>query len=547
MPILSFSGAEAVRTRKSNPQAGWGVRGEENRIEPFTRPAFDVPFTFEPGEKIFTVGSCFARNVETELARRGYAIPMNDLFKTPAFEGLASWFVNNYGTPSIYNELAWAFDEEPFLEDDAFVEVSPGKFYDLSLHHGLRAGPIEEVRARRAALSGAIRTLAECRVLIMTLGLVELWWDKQARRYLNTIPLPSILARWPERFALHVLSFEESRDYLRRALDIAYRYGPADLKVILTVSPVPLMTTHRPVDVVVANCYSKSVLRAAAEHVVVEDDRVTYFPSYESVIYSDRRLAWTDDFVHVTKDIVAFNVDRMVNAFTGGAEREDYEISAELEIDSEPEGAVGIIEGARKARESGDPQFFETNAASSEQSPTFLLEHARFLNEKGDRDQALALLAQSEQPQALLLRAEIQFAAEDYAGAIATLRPLCDDKVSGQKHWKLLLDATGKVGDSDAIIAVEREWLQAAPFAPEQIAFQVARALCRVGDTDRAIEHFRSARPHFEQSHGFFAMESAAAYLDAGLIEEARATLEGAVGQTPWQIKRLAQLREQVG
>ena len=138
MPLLSLSSADAVRTRKTNPHAGWGVRTEENRIEPFTRPAFDAPFRFEAGERIFTIGSCFARNVENELARRGFGLPMRDLFKTPAFERLAPWYVNNYGAPSIYNEFAWAFGEEPFGEADAFVELDDGRYYDLSLHHGLR-------------------------------------------------------------------------------------------------------------------------------------------------------------------------------------------------------------------------------------------------------------------------------------------------------------------------------------------------------------------------------------------------------------------------
>ncbi|MBC7985152.1 MAG: GSCFA domain-containing protein [Sphingomonadaceae bacterium] len=546
MPLLSIPGAEAVRARKDSRFANWGVRNEENRVEPFTRPAFDVPFTFEPGEKIFTIGSCFARNVENELRRRGFAVPMVDVLAQPVFEGIDPWFLNNYGTPSIRNEIAWAFGEETLDEAAALVETSPGKFYDLTLHHGLRPGPIEQVRARRAALTAAMRELADCRVLVMTLGLVEVWWDGQAGRYLNTTPLPSILARWPDRFALHVLSFEEAYRHLVEAFDIVGRHCRPDLQTILTVSPVPLQATHRTADVIVANCYSKSVLRAVAEHVVLGRERISYFPSYESVTLSDRRLAWQDDFVHVTKEIVAFNVDRMVNAYTGAPESAQFAIMADLDADREPEGALGMIEEARKARAARDADFFAANADWAERSTGFLIEHAGFLAETDRSDAARALLARSQAPRARLLLAELAIAAGDDEDAIPTLRALGAAKLPGQKQWRLLLDATARGGDAEAVIAVEREWLAAAPYAVPTIAFHVARVLRKLGDIERAVPRFREARDHFGAGSGQFAVESAAAFLDAGLHDEARDALAGAEGATAWQRRRLDELRAMV-
>jgi hypothetical protein len=70
----------------------------------------------------------------------------------------------------------------------------------------------------------------------------------------------------------------------------------------------------------VANSYSKAVLRVAAEQAAAEFDFVDYFPSYESITLSERDHAWTEDNVHVTQRAVETNVGRMVAAYTHATE-----------------------------------------------------------------------------------------------------------------------------------------------------------------------------------------------------------------------------------
>jgi hypothetical protein len=170
MPLLTLTAGEAVSNRKSNPVAGWGGRGAPNRVEPIALPTFEVPFKMQPGEKIFTVGSCFARNVEAELARRGFVVPMWDIFKRPEFAKLNVQVINNYGTPSIYNEIAWAFGERPFVPEQHLLEVSASKFADIHLIPTRKPEPWDEVLGRRNRIMEAYRTAAECRAVIMTLG-----------------------------------------------------------------------------------------------------------------------------------------------------------------------------------------------------------------------------------------------------------------------------------------------------------------------------------------------------------------------------------------
>jgi tetratricopeptide (TPR) repeat protein len=138
---------------------------------------------------------------------------------------------------------------------------------------------------------------------------------------------------------------------------------PAGHRIILTVSPVPLGATFTGSDVAVANCYSKSVLRAAAEAAVAEFDHIEYFPSYESVTLSERALAFAEDQIHVTGPLVAFNVDRMIRRYMGGAELETSRdvIARALEERRarRPAAALKILQTAW----AGDPENTELTVA----------------------------------------------------------------------------------------------------------------------------------------------------------------------------------------
>ena len=191
MPLAILSDVEAQENRKTNRGAGWGTRTGENCVEPVAVPHFTLPFKLKGGEKIFTIGSCFARNIESELRKRGFVIPMFDLFQRPEFKHLDASVINNYGTPSIYNEIAWAFGEEPYDPDMHIVEVIGNKFADIHLSPGMRAEPREVVLERRQAIFEAYKTAAECAVVVMTLGLSELWFDTHSGFYINVAPRPS--------------------------------------------------------------------------------------------------------------------------------------------------------------------------------------------------------------------------------------------------------------------------------------------------------------------------------------------------------------------
>jgi hypothetical protein len=377
MPLIDLSAEEALANRKGNPYATWGERtAPDNRVEPFAKPAFEAPFRLERGEAIFTVGSCFARNVEAELMRLGFRIPVREMLQREEFRSLDASIINNFGTPSIYNEFAWAFGEQPFSSDDHIVAVG-SKFADLHVSATLRPERLDIVQARRKAISEAYRSAADCRVIVMTLGLSEVWFDTKTGYYLNVAPRPSLVKEQPDRFRLRVLSFEEAYGFLDKTLHLLKKHGRPDLRVILTVSPVPLNVTHRPDDVIVANTYSKSVLRVAAEHALIDHPFVIYFPSYESVLLSDRRRAWEDDMIHVTADIVRLNVNRMVAAYIG---------------EQEVQGTAAIVIRARELVECGHLGDAARLVEGSDEVPLRALE-VEILVRQGRAQEALARAA----------------------------------------------------------------------------------------------------------------------------------------------------------
>ncbi|MDP6897149.1 MAG: GSCFA domain-containing protein, partial [Rhodospirillales bacterium] len=178
-----------------------------------------------------------------------------------------------------------------------------GDYFQDPYRENIGFDSIDELEANRAAHIAACRhAFEEVEVFILTLGLNECW---------EFIPDGSVISRGPKtshHFALsrhRVLSVDENLACLQRFLDVVRAHNPA-LKLIVTVSPVPLLATGLADDthVIAANGHSKAVLRTAAEELRRRNDGVYYFPSYEMVSYC-LNDPWEDDTRHVKRAAVA--------------------------------------------------------------------------------------------------------------------------------------------------------------------------------------------------------------------------------------------------
>ncbi|HSC19610.1 MAG TPA: GSCFA domain-containing protein [Rhizomicrobium sp.] len=313
MPLEAYPIREALRRASRNrqnlpqPREGGAVAKTHDLL---CNPSFKI----SKAAHIFTVGSCFARHVEAALGEFGFTLPA---LKIPAealgLVGKDTGALNKYTPPSITNEIRWAFEDSPVAPiERALIPFGDG-YWDGQLHVRAHELPdYETALKRRLAVNAAYRALATCDVAIITFGLVETWRDLETGLYLNETP-PRGLMR-SDRFELVLLSFQDCLDEARYTLNKLFEIN-ADANVIVTVSPVSLGATFSSDPLIVRNSYSKSVLRAMVEHLRQEFPRIDYYPSYERIMYADRRTAFEQDEVHVTASIVNHTMVSMLEAY----------------------------------------------------------------------------------------------------------------------------------------------------------------------------------------------------------------------------------------
>jgi hypothetical protein len=287
--------------------------------QPFFTPRICPTFEIQPSDQLFAIGSCFARGIERALLARKMSVlsaaPEFASFETINSEVTGLGFTNKYNTFSILNELRWALDPVATFPKASIVDLAEGLCYDPHTNPTLPMTDRGETLRRRSILTQVNAQTASCRVLIVTLGLVEVWRDIAADIVVNTTPPPEALTRYPGRYEFRVSNFSENLANLEQIYALLQQFGHPDTKIIVTVSPVPLMATFTQQDVVVANAFSKSLLRTAAQEWAAAHSNVNYFPSYEMVLNSARDAAWLEDLRHVQGRLVNHIMDTFLKHY----------------------------------------------------------------------------------------------------------------------------------------------------------------------------------------------------------------------------------------
>lgn len=272
------------------PRAFWSPAVAKRHmldIAELWRPKFEI----EPRSRVATYGSCFAQHFGRALAARGYSWQQTE--SAPEGMSAADATAYNYGiftsrTANIYTVtllaqwVSWALGESVPPDE---VWEKDGRFYDPfrpTIEPNGFASP-EEVRRSRELTIEAFRSSFTQRraVFVFTLGLTESWFNVEGYEY----PMcPGTLAGdfSPD---LHKFRNQGSSEVSRTLRSTLLKMKAANprLRVLLTVSPVPLTATASGNHVLVATTYSKSVLRAAAGEVAGKLNFVDYFPSYEII------------------------------------------------------------------------------------------------------------------------------------------------------------------------------------------------------------------------------------------------------------------------
>jgi hypothetical protein len=317
--------AEAMQNYKGNDAGVWyeddtdpddspGRYAFQRLRKTWFTPQIDPKFKLRRDDKFYAIGSCFARGLEHSLAKHNIGVESvaPEFAKLqPAKTGVSALgFTNKYNTYSILNELRWALDPNAAFPLESIVQLTKTTWYDPHTNPTLNFTGLKETLERRALMQEVTKRIKNCRAVIVTLGLAEVWRDAQADVFVNCTPLavaytlkpsaaPSLFRLEPDRYEFHLTGFAKNWDNLEAIHALLSQYGHPDVHIVVTVSPVPLMNTFSTMDIVVANTWAKSLLRALAQEWAGAHPNVDYFPSYEIVQNSDRAAAWEPDLRHV--------------------------------------------------------------------------------------------------------------------------------------------------------------------------------------------------------------------------------------------------------
>ena len=136
--------------------------------------------------------------------------------------------------------------------------------------------------SRETHLSAVRKMFEELDVFIFTLGLTETWKSNIDGAVFPVAPKVVTDSIEISQYIFINFSSLDVKNDLLKFMQMLNKKNPT-ARMILTVSPVPLVRTYEDRSVVTSTCYSKSALRVAAEEVCQSEPNIAYFPSYEII------------------------------------------------------------------------------------------------------------------------------------------------------------------------------------------------------------------------------------------------------------------------
>lgn len=286
--------------RKQTINSGW-FRGHEPRYRP-PKSALLAPEAvsaaildgwappaplIDKSTRLLTFGSCFAGNIAKHLSAAGFNLvgkgenaSSGGIYVVECNEGIVNTFTMRQMFEWVYhgktpNEPTW--------------RESGSDLYKFS----------EDKRAATKALFDSAD------VFIITLGLSEVWYNKTTGDVFSSNIPRAIFDEAIHGF--RVSTIEENRNNLDVIYNLIRQHRP-EARIILTLSPVPLMATFRNISCISANTVSKAILRVAIDEICrtyASDTLLHYWPSYEIVME-----AFNDSFLndnrHVREEVLTY-------------------------------------------------------------------------------------------------------------------------------------------------------------------------------------------------------------------------------------------------
>lgn len=302
------------------------ARPKLEEIDPIVGDVFHI----DKNQKVATAGSCFAQHIARYLknsgfnyyvAEEGHPIASKENLDAYNYGTFSARYGNIYTVRQLLQLFKRAFGLIPASED-VWREKSGGwldPMRPLIQPSGFRT--LEELQFDRAQhLEYVKKMFVEADFFIFTLGLTESWIDVESGIVYPMCPgvAGGSFEKEKHRFKNFsvgevVADFEEFLNLLRKV--------NSSIKIILTVSPVPLVATATNNHVINATSYSKSVLRVAAQELADKNEDVIYFPSYEIITGNfTRGQYFSEDLRSVKEEGVEHVMKVFMSHFTDSPE-----------------------------------------------------------------------------------------------------------------------------------------------------------------------------------------------------------------------------------
>ncbi|MBA4018458.1 MAG: GSCFA domain-containing protein [Pirellula sp.] len=290
-------------------------------------PHLPARFQLDPALKIASAGSCFAQRISESLTAQGF----NYFVTEPCPGWLAADRAKEYGYGvfsarygNVYTPLqlvqlvqralgifqpeepAWSGKNDRWF-DPFRPRIQPKGFSSAA-----------ELNADRDCHLQAVRQLLEgLDVFVFTLGMTEAWRSRSDGAVFPVCPGCVAGEYSAEAYEFCNFSAAEISEHLNQFFELLAGINPS-ARVILTVSPVPLMATMTERHVLQATTYSKAVLRVAAEEAVRRHAHVDYFASYEIITATrNTHRYFAADKRSVTADGVSHVMDAFFRQYVG--------------------------------------------------------------------------------------------------------------------------------------------------------------------------------------------------------------------------------------
>jgi hypothetical protein len=262
-------------------------------------PVVGFPFQISARDRIAAAGSCFAQHVALHLRLRGFefldtepAHPLlpADTARDFGYGMFSARYGNVYTSRQLLQLLRRAYGRFTPVDD---VWEESGRYFDPFRPTIQPDGfaTRQEYDADRIQHFAAVRRLFEqADVFVFTLGLTECWVSREDGAAYPLCPGTVAGQFDPLRHAFLNLGVDDVVADMTAFITELRAVNPT-VKLVLTVSPVPLAATALDRHVLVSSTASKAVLRVAAERLTELKD-VAYFPSYEIITSPSNRGAY---------------------------------------------------------------------------------------------------------------------------------------------------------------------------------------------------------------------------------------------------------------